>query len=205
MDRVLCRIDDEDYAAAGPAPGEAILVSAGPLPLRTHSAARGVHHRPEFPGTAVVIGGTCYEVMEEGLDASGRTSYTLRPWPETQLVRDRVRYDRDFVAAVRSERAAVARHAWGRRYLGPLYPVLGFLPEPLQISIGDRWGLDPVRATWLSGLSEAALLFAAWRRFDGITALLLAPLGAGYMLSCLLRALGALTVGEVAGSPLAAP
>jgi hypothetical protein len=203
VERVLCRVDDDDYAADDAGQG-AFIVSGGTLPLRTRTLARGVHHRPEFPGTAVVIGDARYEVMEQTHELSGRTCYALRPWPEKQLVRDQVCYGRELVVAVRRERETAARQLWGRRYLAPLHPLFGLLPEPLQIAACDRWGLDPVRATWTSGATEAVLLFAAWRRLDGIIAFALLPIGGGYMLTCLLRVLGALTVAEVAGSPVAA-
>ena len=197
----LLRIDDEEYAAAMPGDPETVrLTSAGYLPLRARVASIGVHHRPAFPGTTVLLGGARYEVVDETAQGDA-VVYTLRPWPADHIIREQVVYGAALIATVKEERRRLARRERGRRVLWPLYPFVGALPEPHQIRWCDRWGLDPVTATGVSGLAEAAAAawFGGWLYPSALAVFMMGPLavlfGTGVM-----RAFAALVAKEVTGS-----
>jgi hypothetical protein len=63
--------------------------------------SEGSHRlRPDFPGTAVVLGDSTYEVLSETeLPEDGLVVYRMRPWPEGEVIRDRVVYGPAFVRA----------------------------------------------------------------------------------------------------------
>jgi hypothetical protein len=176
------------------------IVSAGYLPLRTRVEAAGVHHRPAFAGSAVLIDDVHYEVVEERVQEEG-VVYELRPWPADQILRDRVAYGPVLIAAVREERRRFAERRHARRFYWPLYPLVGALPEPDQLRWCDRWGFDPVAATRASGVVEAAFLLAAASWLSSRNALALVSVIWPFLLCACLRTLGTLTE-EVAGSPL---
>lgn len=73
-----------------------MIESRGPLPLRVRLEAGGLHHRPAFPGSPVVVADRCFEVVAERVEA-GRVLYDLDPWAEPHVLRAPVSYGEDLV------------------------------------------------------------------------------------------------------------
>ena len=155
------RVSDGEEARLTPGAAAAAEVwSRGFLPLRVRSEG-SYRLRPAFPGTAVVLGEGTYEVLSETeLPEDGLVVYRLRPWPEGEVIRDRVVYGPAFVRAAERERerARVRERARPWRFL--LYPLVGLLPEDEQERVCDRLGLYAVTATLVSGLVESAVMLA---------------------------------------------
>ena len=177
----------------------AVIESEGFLPLRTRvpeSVARAA-----FPGTMVRLGERSFEVVEEQAGQDGRVRYELRDWPSEQVVRQQVAYDWSFLGPVLAERRRLAERDRRRWWSWLLYPFVGSLPEERQIQECDRLGLEARLATFCSGAFEAMLAITL-PRWGGDLALgtVAWPWGA----TALARALFALLLGEVAGSPLIA-
>jgi hypothetical protein len=170
------RVADGEEARLTPGAAAAAEVwSRGFLPLRCRTEG-SYRLRPAFPGTAVVLGEATFEVLTETeLPEDGLVVYRMRPWPEGEVVRDRVVYAAGFVRAAQAERerAAVRERARPFRFL--LYPVVGLLPEEEQVRVGDRLGLYAVTATLVSGLVEGFLILLA--------PVLLARLGAAHAIA----------------------
>lgn len=203
----LWRVEDGEEARLTPG-GEAaaIIVSRGTLPFRLPRPGSS-HQRPAFPGTAVLLGEGRFEVLSERQEGGDRTVYLLNPWPEDHIIRTQIAYGPDLIRGVQQERRRARVQRLGRRFAWPLYPILGLLPEERQVEICDRLGLDPGMATFASGLSEAALLLLSLRAFTAAYGLAAAAVLVGatkalgyYMAFAVLRGLGALAFGEVAGS-----
>jgi hypothetical protein len=197
-------IDDGEEARVTPeGPTAAAIESLGSLPLRPRSEALGVHHRPEFPGTCVVLGEARYEVVEEqALERGFR--YLLEPWQGGQVQRDAVVYGPRLVRAAQAERRRALERERASRYSSVLYPFVGLLPEERQLLACDRFGLDAQIST-LAGVGleiGAALMLALSLPGKG------APMGPLYAIAglvvapALYRLLGALLFNDVAGSPL---
>jgi len=190
-------------------PGAAVIESLGCLPLRVRSESGGIHHRPVFPGTAVVLGGARFEVVaEETLETGVR--YHLDPWPHDHILRDMVEYSPRLVRAAQRERAQAVEVERARRWSWLLYPFVGLLPEPRQLMVCERLGLDAALATLAGALFEALVLFTimtggggspleAMRRHEGLGFRWVNEAGI-LMSTILIRALGALAFDEVAGS-----
>jgi hypothetical protein len=199
--------DGEEARLASDGPAEAEVWSRGFLPLRVRS--EGSHHaRPAFPGTAVVLGDSHYEVLSETeRPEEGLVVYRLREWPEGEVIRDRVVYGPAFVRAAEAERhkARVRERARPWRYL--LYPLAGLLPEEQQVLLCDRLGLYAVTATLVSGLVESLgmllLLLLLPRALGSAGAALMVLTAPGlflFVLPGLGRAFGAAFLREVGGS-----
>jgi hypothetical protein len=195
------------FSDGEPAPAE--LWSRGRLPLRVRTEARH-HARPEFPGSAVVVHDTTYEVLSETeRPDEGLFVYALRPWPEGEVTRDRVVYGSAFVRAAQEERARARVRARARPWRFLLYPLVGALPEEQQERVCERLGLYSVTATLVSGLCESfgvlALVSLAARHADAGLQILIVSGAPGLMflvLPGLGRAAGAILFHETAGSPL---
>jgi hypothetical protein len=206
----ILRIAEGEEARVLPGPpATAEVWSRGRLPLRVRTAARH-HARPEFPGTAVVIGETTFEVLlETELPEDGFFVYRLRTWPDGEVTRDRVVYGAGLVRAAQDERERERVRARVRPWRYVLYPLVGALPEEQQERVCERLGLYSVTATLVSGLCESlgvlALVSLAARRADpGLQILLVvtAPALMLVMLPGLSRAAGAALFRETAGSPV---
>ncbi|HSD27191.1 MAG TPA: hypothetical protein VLL75_07800 [Vicinamibacteria bacterium] len=128
-----------------------------PLRVRTEGVPR---LRPAFPGTALVLGERIYEVVSEDETARG-VVYGLRPWPEGEVVRDRVLYGPRLVHAAKADRARAATRERVRPWRVVLHPLVGLLPEEHQERWADRLGLYAVTATLTSGLSELVVFLLA--------------------------------------------
>ena len=153
--------DGEEARFAADGSGSAEIRSRGFLPLRPRSEARH-HARPAFPGTAVVLREKTYEVLSESeLGAAGQVAYRLRPWPEGEVVRDRVVYGLSFVRRVLAERERSRLRERVRPLRWLLYPLVGLLPEEEQERACERLGLYAVTATLVSGLAEGAAVLLA--------------------------------------------
>ncbi len=141
--------------------GHAEVRSRGFLPLRVRT--QGVQYRrPAFCGTALVVGEHTFEVVGETETKEG-VVYALRPWPEGEVIRDRLTYGPRMVRAAREDRERAATRERLRPYRFLLYPLVGLLPEEEQERLALRLGLYTVHATLASGLVELALpLIAAW-------------------------------------------
>jgi hypothetical protein len=199
------RVDagEEAVVAAGP-PEHGLVRSRGFLPLRVRT--EGIpHRRPAFCGTAVVLGERTYEVIEEAETAFG-VAYALRPWPEGEVVRDRVVYGPRLVRAARADRERAATRERIRPYRYFLYPLVGFLPQAEQERSADRLGLYSVTASLVSGLIEAALVFVVvWlvtrsaNKVVMIVVVLLSPLLSYFALAGLGRAFAALAFRQTSG------
>ncbi len=150
------RVRDGEEARLTPGAAAAAEVwSRGFLPLRTRSEGRYAL-RPAFPGTAVVLGETTYEVLTETeLPEDGLVVYRMRAWPDGEAIRDRVVYGPAFVRAAEAERRQARVRARARPWRVLLYPLVGLLPEETQVRVCDRLGLYSVTATLVSGLVES--------------------------------------------------
>jgi len=106
-------------------------------------------------GTAVLLGGLPFEVVDRQRAGSGET-WTLRPWPEDEAMRGVFPLDEAWVAGLERDRLGdrAARLRW---WLLPVVPLLGFAPASLQASWELRWGFPAVTATLLSALGELML------------------------------------------------
>ncbi len=192
-------IDDGEEARLTPG-GEAAatIVSRGSLPFRVHQD--GNQLRPDFPGTAVLLGGHRFEVVTERLEGD-RTVYLLSPWPSDQIIRTEISYGPGLIREAQEERRRARVRHLGRRFAWPFYPILGLLPEDHQDAVCERLGLDPATATLTSGLTEAAAVPLLLSAFRPAAVAMSFGLVLGYYVSfSLLRALGAVAFGEVAGS-----
>jgi hypothetical protein len=155
------RVTDGEEARLTPGAAAAAEVwSRGFLPLRVRSPG-SFRLRPEFPGTAVVLGETTYEVLSETeLPEDGLVVYRLREWPEGEVVRGRVVYGPAFVRAAERERERARLRERARPWRFLLYPLVGLLPESEQERVSDRLGLYAVTATLVSGLVESGVVIA---------------------------------------------
>jgi hypothetical protein len=153
------RVADGEEARLTPGAAAAAEVwSRGFLPLRSRTEG-SYRLRSAFPGTAVVLGGTTYEVLSETeLPAEGLFVYRMRSWPEGEVVRDRAVYGPAFVHAAEAERERARGRERARPFRILLYPLVGLLPEEEQVRLSDRFGLYAVTATLVSGLLEAAFI-----------------------------------------------
>jgi len=186
-------------------PTAAHIVSRGYLPLRVRTEDR-YRLRAAFPGTAVVLGESTFEVVEE-VEQAESVVYRLAPWPEGEVQRDRVVYGPRLVRAAQAER----EHARTRERLRPvrwlLYPIVGMLPEEQQDRACDRLGLYAVTATFVSGLVESlafllVLGLASHTSDEGrrATLLLSTPLLLAFVLPGFSRAFSAVAFRETGGS-----
>lgn len=189
-------------------PSAVEIRSRGYLPLRVRTAEIP-YRRSAFPGTAVVVGERTYEVVDERTEPE-RVVYSLREWPEGEVIRDRVEYGPRFVRAVLAERERAATRARFRPYRAFLYPIVGLLPEAEQERWSERLGLYSVTATLVSGACEVALLLlAVWAIGRGgddpglrVMLALAAPLLAILALLGFGRAFAALAFRETSGQYL---
>jgi len=181
--------------------------SRGFLPLRVRSEG-SYRLRPAFPGTAVVLGESAYEVLSETeIPEDGLVVYRLRAWPEGEVVRDRVVYGPAFVRAAEAERERARVRDKARPWRFLLYPLVGLLPEEQQERLCDRLGLYAVTATLVSGLVESlgailVLLLVARASDKGKVIMLLLSLPGLVLLVLpgLGRAFGAVFLRETGGS-----
>ncbi|HEV8253212.1 MAG TPA: hypothetical protein VGQ78_00535, partial [Vicinamibacteria bacterium] len=80
------RIDDGEEARLTPeGPTAAAIVSRGVLPLRVRDEG-AAYRRAPFPGSAVLLGEDCFEVVGEEIGDGGAT-YRLEPWPADHVRR----------------------------------------------------------------------------------------------------------------------
>ncbi|MGE0452474.1 MAG: hypothetical protein AB7O37_05240 [Vicinamibacteria bacterium] len=196
-ERTRWRLADGEEARLTPeGPHAARIESLGGLPLRPRSEAGGVHHRPEFPGTCVVLGGRRYEVVAEEARELG-AAYGLAPWGLRHVLRDVVEYGPRLVRAAQRARRLAEERERGARRATWLQPLIGLLPETEQRVRCDRLGLDPVTATVGGAALEIVVALALLLTVPalGLPALLV-------FLSAIPRAVGALALGEIAGGVL---
>jgi len=198
--------DGEEARLASGTSAAAEIRSRGRLPLRVREE-RGHHARPGFPGTAVVLADTTFEVVAEA-ERGGEVVYALRRWPEGEVTRHRVVYGEAFIAGVEEQRAQQRVQARVRPWKPLLSPLVGSLPEPEQLRACEWLGLDPVVASCLSGLAEATTVLTAIsflaRHADTGTAVMMVVAAPGLVflvLPGLGRAASALLFREAAGSP----
>ncbi len=186
----------------GPTAGH--IVSRGYLPLRVRTEDR-YRLRAAFPGTAVVLGESTFEVVEE-VEQGESVVYRLAPWPEGEVQRDRVAYGPRLVRAAQAEREQARTRERLRPLRWLLYPLVGMLPEEQQDRACDRLGLYAVTATLVSGLVESlAFLVVLWlasRAGEGLrrTLFLATPLLLAVVLPGLARAFSAAAFHETGGS-----
>ncbi|HEY6553587.1 MAG TPA: hypothetical protein VI669_09535, partial [Vicinamibacteria bacterium] len=152
----------EEAAISDGPPARGEVRSGGYLPLRVRT--EGVpYRRPAFCGTALVLGDHTFEVIRETTTAEG-VVYSLRPWPDGEVIRDLVTYGPRLVRAAQADRERAATRVRLRPYRFLLYPLVGLLPEDEQERLAHRLGLYTVTATLASGLVELALpLLAVWQ------------------------------------------
>jgi hypothetical protein len=202
------RIDDGEEARLTPeGPTAAAIVSRGVLPLRVRDEG-AAYRRAPFPGSAVLLGEDCFEVVGEEIGDGGAT-YRLEPWPADHVRRAPVAYGPELVQAAQDERRRADVRKRARPFQPLLYPLLGWLPEDRQVRACDRFGLDPVMATFASGGMEMLLayaLFTVLRRdptgVPGAFALVTGAAAYAYVfiLPAVARMVFALVFREVAGS-----
>jgi hypothetical protein len=155
----------------------------------------------------VKLGEQIFEVVEER-EEPGRVVYHLRPWPEGQVLRQTILYGEEFIRGIQEQRLFVEKREKARRYSWLFYPFVGLLPEDEQIRVADRFGLDPIIATFSSGLFEALLAFWLWsyiakslQTHHSVVLPLAAPVfGMLFVVPGALRAVFAILLNEVAGS-----
>lgn len=202
-ERSRWRVDEGEEARTTPeGPHAAVVESLGSLPFRVRSASLGVHHRPEFPGTCVVLGGTRYEVVaEEPLETGYR--YGLDPWPRDAVLRDVVEYGTRLVKAAQAEREAAVVRERAEPYGWLIAPFVGLLPETRQELVAERYGLQASFTTGAGAAFEMALAATLVGTFgQGRLFPLLVPLVAVLIVPAVVRLVGALAWGEVGGSAL---
>jgi hypothetical protein len=202
------RVADGEEARLTPGAAAAAEVwSRGFLPLRMRSEG-SFRLQAAFPGTAIVLGEDTFEVLSETeLPEDGLVVYRMRPWPEGEVVRDRVVYGPAFVRSAEAERERARCRARARRWRFLLYPVVGLLPEETQERVCDRLGLYAVTATLVSGLVESfgvilMAILVARAAETGAAIMMVASLPGLILLVLpgLGRAFGAVFLRETAGS-----
>jgi hypothetical protein len=198
-ERRVWRVSEGEEAQLTPGgPTAAAIVSRAPLPLRPRRSTSGPQ-RPGLAGTYVVLGDIPYQVVSEQATAAGML-YLLDPWPPEEVIRDQITYGAAFVQPVLFERESARERARRARVAWPLYPLLGLLPEERQLLVCEYFGLDAIQATFVAGLVEAGTLLLCIPLLQNSLVLLL--LAALLGVSAVLRAVGALVMKEVGGSPL---
>jgi hypothetical protein len=156
------RIDDGEEARLTPeGPTAAAIVSRGALPLRVRDDG-AAYRRAPFPGSAVLLGEDCFEVVGEEI-GDGSAIYRLEPWPADHVRRAPVAYGPELVHAAQEERRRADVRRRARLFQPLLYPLVGWLPEDRQVRACDRFGLDPVMATFASGGMEMLLACALFK------------------------------------------
>jgi hypothetical protein len=202
------RVADGEEARLTPGASTAAEVwSRGFLPLRVRLEDQ-FRLRPAFPGTAVVLGESHYEVVAETQrPEDGLVVYNLRPWPEGEVIRDRAVYGPALVLAAQAERERAHVRERARRWRFLLYPLVGLLPEEEQVRACERLGLYAVTATLVSGLVESvgviAVLLLVARSVGQAGAIMVLTSLPGlilFVLPGLGRAFGAVFLNEVGGS-----
>ncbi len=89
------------------------------------------------PGSAVLWDGQCWEVTDRREGVAG-SRWILKPWPDSDTMRDVHRLDAAAVAAAVASAAADRGHRRRRLAAAPIAPLLGFLPGDIQ----ERWRLE---------------------------------------------------------------
>jgi hypothetical protein len=200
--RTRWQVDEGEQAQlTSEGPTAAAIDSLGALPLRARSEAMGVHHRPEFPGTCVLLGGLRFEVVaEQPLDTGVR--YLLDPWPDDAVIRGTVAYGPTLVRAAQAERRRAFERERAARWSLAVAPLVGLLPEERQLLACDRLGLDPYVTTFAGASLEVATAVALAVSVDlGPATLYFAEmLGLVLVLPALLRLLGLLLSKETSGN-----
>jgi hypothetical protein len=200
--RTRWRVDEGEEARLTPdEPTTAVIESLGALPLRARSEAMGVHHRPEFPGSCVLLGGLRLEVVaEQPLDMGVR--YLLDPWPDEAVIRGTVAYGPALVRAAQDERRRAFDRERAARWSLAVAPLVGLLPEERQLLACDRLGLDPYVTTFAGASLEVATAVGCAVSVDlGPATLYFAEfLGLVLVLPALLRLLGLLLAKETSGN-----
>jgi len=195
-------VDEGEQARLTPeGPSAAVIESLGALPLRPRSQAMGVHHRPEFPGSCVLLGGLRFEVVEEQpLDTGYR--YRLEPWPEDAVIRGSVAYGPSLVRAAQAERLRAVERERAARWSPAVAPFVGLLPEERQLVTCDRLGLDPYVTTFAGASLEMAAAAVVVFSVDFGPATLFAAqvLGGALLVPALVRLAGLLIAREISGN-----
>jgi hypothetical protein len=122
----------------------------------------------QFPGTAVLWEERYFEVVVAETLPQGGVRYTLEPWLEQHAMRVVDRYD----AEAEDERVAAWRKSIvrekQRKTVNAVAFLAGHLPVRVQEAMGSELGIIPLRMTYLSLLTElaivAAILFDIVRR-----------------------------------------
>ena len=200
--RTRWRVDDGEQARLTPeGPFAAVIESLGALPLRARSEAMGVHHRPEFPGSCVLVDGVRFEVVaEQPLDIGAR--YLLDPWPDDAVIRGTVPYGPALVRAAQAERRRAFERERAARWSLAVAPLVGLLPEERQLLACDRLGLDPYVTTFGGASLEVAVAVGLAVSVDlGAATLYFAELlGLVLVFPALVRLLGLLLAKETSGN-----
>jgi hypothetical protein len=195
-------VDEGEEARLTPdGPTAAVIDSRGALPFRVRSEAVGVHNRPEFPGSCVVVGGLRFEVVaEQGLENGFR--YLLDPWPADAVIRGMLSYGPPLVRAAQRERQDAFDRERAARWSFLVAPFVGLLPEQRQLLACDRLSLDPQLTTFAGVLLELATAMAAAVSVKAGAASMLIGEGFGIFIvtPALLRLLGLVLMKETAGA-----
>lgn len=114
----------------------------------------------EHPGTTVMWGEECFEVVEAAATPTGGVRYVLVAWRDEHTIRTLEHYDADAEAVRMAEHARVARQR--RNRVGALLSgvFLGFLPAPVQNHLESELGVSATRMTLLSCIPPLVLLGA---------------------------------------------
>jgi hypothetical protein len=200
------RFDAGEEARLTPdGPCAAVIESLGSLPLRPRSQAMGVHHRPEFPGTCVTLGGARFEVIDEQpLDTGFR--YLLDPWPRESIFRDALEYGPKLVRAAQRERERAVFREQAAAYSKWLSPLIGLLPESRQVILCERYGLDAADTTLAGAVFECLMGGILLGTLSATVPVLFFPLAPWVVLGVFFPGIGrgfaALVWGEVGGSAM---
>jgi len=189
-------------------PLTAHISSEGFLPFRVRTQALG-HHVPSMPGSAVLLGEHAFEVVEEIL-GDDHVLYRLEAWPDEEIFRSRIVYDRELVDSVLHHRRSLEAREKVRPYAWMLHPFVGIFPEEEQTRRADRLGLDPVVTTVAAAATEIVLaLVILWLVADRSEAtasvflpILALVLGVIIVFPAGMRIVAAILFAEVSGSSI---
>ena len=109
-----------------------------------------------FPGTAIEFEGKYYEITFQDYEPGPpmRICYFLNAWEERFPIRVQFHYNKEECRNTALAYRDRLKSNQQRVFLTLLSPLLGMLPAEDQIRIGNKFGMDATRLTFVSGLVQ---------------------------------------------------
>lgn len=180
------------------------IFSAGDLPLRLPTGRSGNHMHPAFPGSPVLLGEQTFEVVHAETISGGSLRYGLNPWNEDLIYRRRITYGHAWLSPILAWRQRLARREAVRPWSWLLYPLVGNLPEDLQIAACWQLNLHPRLASISGALLEGFFYLLVYGQIRGTmgqyAALFFLPLFVLFLVPVMFRLFWGVLFGEISGA-----